>query len=171
MTTILTLREPLSKAVEKTEDTWPICFELIQEHKQVGRWETSSWQVSNIKLQSKNAACDEAQTSDETESIWCDFVLEIYRDERTDYRFNLSSREPKLFFAFEQESTDTTPTPIAVTASQSIVGDFMDSDYLVLSVDMPLPIQAWLEAFIGRHGELLEVRRKKRKGAGRACGN
>lgn len=171
MTTTPTLHEQPSNTVEKTEGTWPICFELIQEKKQVGRWATSSWQVSNIKLQRKNTACYDAKKSDEMESVWCDFVLEIYRDERTDYRFNLSSREPKLFFAFEQESTDVTPTPIAVTASQSIVGDFMDSDYLVLSVGMPLPIQAWLEAFIGRHGELLEVRRKKRKGAGRACGN
>ena len=46
----------------------------------------------------------------------------------------------------------------------------MDGDYLVLSNEMPLPVQAWIEAYIGRHGELLEVRRKKRKGAGRSSG-
>ncbi|MGL4708220.1 MAG: DUF3305 domain-containing protein, partial [Aeromonas veronii] len=34
----------------------------------------------------------------------------------------------------------------------------------------PLPeaLQAWVEAFIGRHGELLEARRKGKKGKGRA---
>ncbi|TVN11287.1 DUF3305 domain-containing protein, partial [Vibrio cholerae] len=48
---------------------------------------------------------------------------------------------------------------------------YMDSDYLVLSADMPLPVQALMEAYIGRHGELLEIRRKKREGAGRSCGN
>ncbi|EEY71299.1 hypothetical protein VHA_003158 [Grimontia hollisae CIP 101886] len=47
----------------------------------------------------------------------------------------------------------------------------MDGDYLVQSVPMPLTVQAWMEAFIGRHGELLEVRKKKRKGAGRSNGN
>lgn len=55
-----------------------------------------------------------------------------------------------------------------ITASQSMIGQYMDGDYLVLSTAMPLPMQAWLEAYIGKHGELLEVRKKKRKGAGRA---
>lgn len=55
-----------------------------------------------------------------------------------------------------------------ITASQSLIGQYMDGDYVVLSIGMPLPVQAWLEAFIGKNGELIEVRRKKRKGAGRA---
>ncbi|MGF1804438.1 DUF3305 domain-containing protein, partial [Aliivibrio sifiae] len=49
-----------------------------------------------------------------------------------------------------------------------VIGQYMDGDYVVLSIGMPLPMQAWLEAYIGKHGELIEVRRKKRKGAGRA---
>jgi hypothetical protein len=62
------------------------------------------------------------------------------------------------------------PTIQLLTASQTVAGQYMDGDNQVLSCDMPLAVQAWMEAYIGRHGELLEVRRKKRKGAGRANG-
>ncbi len=81
------------------------------------------------------------------------------------------SQQPKLFLVLDSVDNDDEPNIVALTASQSVAGQYMDGDYLVLSKEMPLPVQAWMEAYIGRHGELLEQRRKKRKGAGRASGN
>lgn len=107
--------------------------------------------------------------SDGRDSRCC--LLQLHKDERTDYRFNLSSQQPKLFLVMDNVESGEKPAIQLLTASQSVAAQYMDGDNLVLSNDMPLAVQAWMEAFIGRHGELLEVRRKKRKGAGRANGN
>ncbi|OEF10684.1 DUF3305 domain-containing protein [Aliivibrio logei] len=144
----------------KTESVWPLQFEVIEEIKQVGRWSAPSWHVGDVHLYEKVAVATQSN------GMLFERELEIFLDERTDYRFNLSSQSPKLFFAFENDNDVL--TPVMITASQSMIGQYMDGDYVVLSIDMPLPMQAWLEAFIGKHGELIEIRRKKRKGAGRA---
>ncbi|ELE2166856.1 DUF3305 domain-containing protein [Vibrio fluvialis] len=141
---------------EKTENIWPMGCDLVAHEITTGMWVTTQWQLKGFQLQAKDAPFPA--------------VLELFRDERTDYRFNLSSQQPKLFLVLENPEEDTQPKIIRLTASQSVAGQYMDGDYLVLSNEMPLPVQAWMEAFIGRNGELLEVKRKKRKGAGRASG-
>ncbi|TKF22319.1 DUF3305 domain-containing protein [Vibrio genomosp. F6] len=154
--------------VEKTESIWHIECQLISEQIVKKLWTTTQWQLKGFntrpQILQKNVG-----------------LLELHRDERTDYRFNLNSQMPKLFVVLEnlddeslEESSEANviaPNIVTLTASQSVAGQYMDGDYLVLSDDMPLAVQAWMEAYIGRHGELIEVRRKKRKGAGRASGN
>lgn len=163
--------------MDKSPDCWPLLCELEKQIKQVGRWETESWQWNGVnltpepltpKISTPTALISEAT---ETEPSSYFQLLELYKDERSDYRFNLSSRNPKLFLALEFLDTNSAPKISHLTASQATIACYMDTDYLVLSIDMPLPIQAWMEAFIGRHGELIEVKKKKRKGAGRANGN
>ncbi|AXY01067.1 DUF3305 domain-containing protein [Vibrio alfacsensis] len=143
---------------EKTEASWPIGIELVEHEITTGIWVTTQWQLM---------AFDIAPT-EETQHV-C--LLQLHKDERSDYRFNLSSQQPKLFLVMDNEDSGEQPTIQLLTASQTVAAQYMDGDNLVLSNDMPLAVQAWMEAFIGRHGELIEVRRKKRKGAGRANGN
>ncbi|EOD77344.1 hypothetical protein D515_03937 [Grimontia indica] len=145
----------------KDPQYWLMQFDLEATEVDVGRWKTKRWSIANLNLPRTEEECSGEQIS---------LPLELFKDERTDYRFNLSSRDPHLFFIFEVED-DESLKPLKVTASQTNAASFMDGDYLVQSVPMPLPVQAWMEAYIGRHGELLEVRKKKRKGAGRASGN
>ncbi|KJY82387.1 hypothetical protein TW81_13310 [Vibrio galatheae] len=143
---------------QKTEQLWPIECQLVAHEITTGLWSTTQWQLTAFNLTPLH------QNS-------CVATLQLHRDERTDYRFNLSSNKPKLFLVLDNVETSETPSIVTITASQSVAGQYMDGDYLVLSNSMPLPVQVWMEAFIGRHGELLEQRRKKRKGAGRASGN
>lgn len=145
----------------KDPEYWRLQFDLKETQVKVGSWESIRWNLINLHL---------PREKNELSNALYSLALILYKDERTDYRFNLSSRNPLLFFVFEIQE-DESLIPIKVTASQSCVARFMDSDYCVLSVPMPLAIQAWMEAFIGRHGEQLEEGRKKRKGAGRASGN
>ncbi|PMN67490.1 DUF3305 domain-containing protein [Enterovibrio norvegicus] len=145
----------------KDPQQWLLQFDLETTIVTVGRWNTTRWSLVNLHLPK-----DQETLSESAHSL----PLMLFKDERTDYRFNLSSRDPHLFFIFEVEE-DESLKPLQVTASQTGAASFMDGDYLVLSEPMPLPIQAWMEAYIGRHGELLETRKKKRKGAGRASGN
>ncbi len=144
-------------ALSKTENCWPMSCQLIEQQISSGMWATTQWQLQGFDL-----------TPDNDSQVIA--TLELFRDERTDYRFNLSSHEPKLFLVLESVEEGVTPKIVRLVASQSVAGQYMDGDYLVLSQNMPLAVQAWMEAFIGRHGELLEERRKKRPGAGRSCG-
>lgn len=141
----------------KNEEFWSMECGLVSHEITAGIWLTTQWQLTGFNLR--------PETFNERVA-----TLQLHRDERTDYRFNLSSKQPKLFLVLDTIENDQQPNIVTLTASQGVAGQYMDGDYLVLSNDMPLPVQAWMEAFIGRHGELLETRRKKRKGAGRSSG-
>lgn len=150
-------KQAAKNTLEKNEQIWSIECELVSHEISTGIWVTTQWQLVNFNLSPKSMNQRIA-------------TLQLHRDERTDYRFNLSSQQPKLFLVLDNVEESAEPNIVALTASQSVAGQYMDGDYLVLSNTMPLRVQAWMEAFIGRHGELLEQRRKKRKGAGRASG-
>lgn len=151
-------QQTVSEKLEKTQQLWPIECKLITHEISTGLWTTTQWQLAGFEL----------QPEPQHDRV---VALQLHRDERTDYRFNLSSQQPKLFLVLDTMESDEQPNIVTLTASQSVAGQYMDGDYLVLSNDMPLAVQAWMEAYIGRNGELLEQRRKKRKGAGRASGN
>lgn len=38
---------------QKTENQWPLQFEVIEEIKQVGRWSAPSWHIGDIHLYEK----------------------------------------------------------------------------------------------------------------------
>tara|TARA_Y100001956_G_scaffold82723_1_gene104987 strand:- start:532 stop:1023 length:492 start_codon:yes stop_codon:yes gene_type:complete len=154
----MTEQQSTKGVLEKTEELWSMDCELVSHEISTGIWVTTQWQLAGFDLSP-------------SESSQYVSTLQLHRDERTDYRFNLSSQQPKLFLVLDSVDGDELPNIVTLTASQSVAGQYMDGDYLVLSNDMPLPVQAWMEAYIGRHGELIEQRRKKRKGAGRASGN
>ena len=148
------------KRLEKNESSWPITFHLRAEEKQVGRWKTLSWSIVNVYLYDKNQL-DSFDVDDTVTTSCYERTLTQYRDERTDYRFNLSSQDPHLFIVCEEE--DEQLSPLLITAAQSVASSYMDGDYQVLHIQMPLPVQAWMEAFIGRHGELIEFKKKRYK--------
>ncbi|MDX2321834.1 MAG: DUF3305 domain-containing protein [Moritella sp.] len=151
------------KRLGKDGSSWPIAFSLRSEEKQVGRWTTLSWSIEDIELyQQAPASTATEEVKDTTGSTTrYERTLYLYRDERTDYRFNLSSQDPHLFIVCEV--TDEQFSPLLITAAQSVASSYMDGDYQVLHIQMPLPVQAWMEAFIGRNGELIEFKKKRCK--------
>lgn len=153
------------KRLEKDESSWPIRFRLRSEEKQIGRWTTLSWSIDNVELY------DHHHTPEDANIGTCyERVLTLYRDERTDYRFNLSSQDPHLFIVCEEHNEQL--SPLLITVAQSVASSYMDGDYQVLHIQLPLPVQAWMEAFIGRHGELIEFKKKRYKDKkGRSSGN
>lgn len=137
-------------SVQKTESQWPIGCELQAKKIHSSMWSTTQWQLIAFNLHPENPQ----------ESV---SFLHLYRDERTEYRFNLSSSTPKLFAVLDPLNGDCEPKLLLLTAAQSVAANYMEGEHLVFSLEMPLPVQAWIEAFIGRHGELLDFGRKKRK--------
>lgn len=138
----------------KDENTWFIQFDLKSSQIEVGGWLTPHWVFERVSFPIRQ---------DQLTSHQYQLPLDLFKDERADYRFNLNSADPKLFFIFgvnEDESLQA----IKITASQACAASFLDGEGQVLSLSMPLPVQIWIEAFLGRHGEAEEGRKKKRKG-------
>lgn len=129
-----------------------LSFALTGEARQVKGFTTTHWQIDDLQPGDKGP---------------CVLTLQLYLTERAAYRFNLSARTPRLFIRCG--GADDKPLPSAITASQDVAASWLDGEQRVLEVDMPLAIQAWLEAYLVHHGEAPEEgRKKKRKGAGRA---
>ncbi|WP_265457889.1 DUF3305 domain-containing protein [Aeromonas salmonicida] len=131
-------------------------LELKAIDSQVGRWQSRRFEI---------AALHPAQP----EAVGA-LPLTLFRDERGDYRFNLSSGSPRLFVTgtVTGSRVDNGFVADGLTLSQTVAAAYMDGERQVLSCPLPEALQAWVEAFIGRHGELLEARRKGKKGKGRA---
>ncbi len=127
-------------------------LELKAIDSQVGRWQSRRFEIAGLH-----------PAEPETAGA---LPLTLFRDERGDYRFNLSSGSPRLFVTGSR--VDTGFVADGLTLSQTVAASYMDGERQVLSCPLPEALQAWVEAFIGRHGELLEARRKGKKGKGRA---
>lgn len=132
--------------------TRPLSFEIVGEPLTIKGFATTRWRVADL------APGDVGP---------CRLNLQLYMTERAAYRFNLTSHTPRLFVRAGEAGE--APSPDAITASQEVAAGWLDGEHRVLEVDMPLAIQAWLEAYLAHHGEApAEGRKKKRKGAGRA---
>ncbi|GGX78752.1 hypothetical protein GCM10007160_02520 [Litchfieldella qijiaojingensis] len=130
----------------------PLSFDLASESRQVKGFTTTHWRVVELQPGERGP--------------WA-LDLQLYLTERAAYRFNLSARTPRLFVRCGEAGQ--APRPSAITASQEVAASWLDGEQQVLEADMPLAIQAWLEAYLARHGEAPpEGGKKKRKGAGRA---
>ena len=155
--------------LHKDETVWPIAFRLVSEEKQIGRWTTLSWSIEDVCLYDE----EEKDFLAAKDGGYC-LPLELHKHERSDYRFNLSSRDPHLFIVCVEENEQL--SPLLITAAQGLASGYMDGDYQVLHITTPLQVQAWMEAYIGRHGEQLEFRKKRCKDnskdrKGRSSGN
>ena len=146
--------------VQETTNTLPpqrwLQLELKAIDSQVGRWQSRRFEIAALHPAEPEAAGA--------------LPLTLFRDERGDYRFNLSSGSPRLFVtgSVTGSRVDSGFVADGLTLSQTVAAAYMDGERQVLSCPLPEALQAWVEAFIGRHGELLEARRKGKKGKGRA---
>ena len=152
---------------------WPLRIQLRKKRIQRGMWEADSWSVTGCisdRDEGENKALSVVeQPVDETctDYLWDGLSLELFRDERPAYRFNLSAADPRLFVICTEE--DGMMRPYVLTASQDVASSYMDGgEEDVYSVAMPEAIQCWIEGFIGRHGEPeLESGKSKRRHHGK----
>ncbi|WP_318474514.1 DUF3305 domain-containing protein [Photobacterium leiognathi] len=162
--------EQAKQELHKDENVWPIYFRLQAEERKVGRWTTLAWSIEDLCLNEKDRP--EVELAEMGEGYYM-MPLELFRDERMEYRFNLNAQDPHLFFVCAEE--DEQLKPVLMTAAQGVAARYMDGDYVVLHIQIPLPIQVWMEAYLGRHGELEECKRrgsgKGKKQKGRSSGN
>ncbi|WP_028468917.1 DUF3305 domain-containing protein [Neptunomonas japonica] len=144
-------------SASKSIDRWPMQIALQHEPVLTRGWETERWSIKEL-----------IPRSDERES-YINIDLELYKDERTAYRFNLNSASPHLFVLCDEDETDGTLTPVHMTASQDDAASFMDGEHQILETPMPAAVQCWVDSYLGIHGELIdEGKKKKKRGKGRS---
>ncbi|RAU18580.1 DUF3305 domain-containing protein [Nitrincola tibetensis] len=133
-----------------TLDTWPLWVRLEKHEKLSRGWPCITWSVAEVYAK-------DPQRSD-AHMIW----LQLFRDERIAYRFNLSAETPKLFVVCEEVSSELS-LPRKLTCAQDVAADYMDANQPVLSIPLPEAIHAWLEAFMAEHGEVEDPKANKRR--------
>lgn len=90
----------------KSEEFWSMECGLVSHEITTGVWLTTQWQLTGFNLQPDSF----------NERV---ATLQLHRDERTDYRFNLSSQQPKLFLVVDIVEDEQHPKIVTLTASQS----------------------------------------------------
>ncbi|MEH6469778.1 MAG: DUF3305 domain-containing protein [Halopseudomonas sp.] len=152
---------------------WPLLVRLRKKSIQRGLWEVDSWSLegcdSDRASEQRQALGFEQIPLDDTSTDyqWSGLSLELFRDERAAYRFNLTATDPRLFVICNEE--DELMQPYLVTASQDEASSYMDGgEEDVYSIPMPEAVQCWIEGFIARHGEPeLEAGKSKRRHHGK----
>lgn len=147
---------------EKTTDQWLMQVSLQAVPVEVGGWESIRWQIGEL--------LPDAPGTDKGEEFSA-VTLELHKDERTAYRFNLNASEPHLFLLCCEDEVSGALTPMHLTASQDEAASFMDGEHVLLETSMPPAVQCWIDSYLGIHGELIESgRKKKKRGKGRSSG-
>ncbi|WP_421864981.1 DUF3305 domain-containing protein [Motiliproteus sp.] len=161
---------------DQAGDVWPMRVVLRKRTIERGLWEVDDWSALRClsdRQQVRDQLGFEAQPGDQpasTDYCWHGLSLELFRDERAAYRFNISSHDPRLFIVCAEE--DELMQPYLLTASQDVASSYMDGgEEDVYSIPMPEAVQCWIEGFIGRHGEPeMELGKSKRRHHGRRKG-
>ena len=156
---------------------WPLQVVLQKSVISRGLWEVDNWSAvaceSDRSTEQRQAlTCSIEQREKASEYRWLGLALELFRDERAAYRFNIGSSDPRLFIVCNEDEEHERMEPFLITASQDVAASYMDGgEEDVYSVPMPEAIQCWIEGFIARHGEPeLEVGKSKRRHHGRRKG-
>lgn len=133
-----------------TSDQWPLWVLLEKQVTESRGWPSVSWKVAEI-----SAVKPEGREAFQ-------LCLQLHRDERIAYRFNLSAQAPTLFVICEEvESGRLEPRKLSV--AQDLAADHLDAGQPVLSIPMPQAIYVWLEKYMALHGELEDPKAGKRR--------
>ncbi|USD37515.1 MULTISPECIES: DUF3305 domain-containing protein [Ferrimonas] len=127
--------------MQRTDNIWPLQVKLKSKQVTMGRWSQTTWEVDQLLPAS----------ADPIEGATI-VGLELFKDERSNYRLNLDLDNPLLFVVCDETEAGE-PVPMLVTANQNIAAGCLESDQPVFTCPIPQAIGCWIEAYITRHGE------------------
>ncbi|GAA5186736.1 DUF3305 domain-containing protein [Ferrimonas gelatinilytica] len=127
--------------MQHSESLWQLDVTLKSQHVQVGRWSQVRWEVDQL-LPARGEKPEGAYR----------VMMELFLDERANYRLNLDLPNPKLFIICDDKG-DGVPIPMQITANQNVAAGALEGDTPVLTCPIPDAIGCWLESFLTRHGE------------------
>ncbi|SHI03895.1 DUF3305 domain-containing protein [Ferrimonas marina] len=136
--------------MQHSESIWPLYVSLKSTEVKVGRWSQLRWEIDSL-LPAKGEKPEGAHL----------VAMELFLDERANYRLNLDLPNPKLFVVCDDKG-DGVPIPMLITANQNVAAGALEGDTPVLTCPIPEAIACWLESFLTRHGEQpIQAHRRK----------
>jgi len=118
----------------KTNNSWSIACEFVDHRITSGAWITKQKQLIGFNLDPDKVT---------NKSV----ILNLYANEKKEYRNNLNTDKPKLFVVLENEMNEQEKL-LTITASKKVATFYIEKGYLVLSNDMPYDVIKWLKMYI-----------------------
>ncbi len=130
------------------------------------RWQEGYWQVTAVVAGDLRGAeaLDGRQLHAATRGqqyLWTGLLVNLHKDDAENYYYNLVSENPRIFIICSQNSGEP-PQPLIATLSYGEAGSYMETDWLVESVDMPPELYRWAERFVLEHFVPTKHRKRKR---------
>lgn len=153
----------------------PVSFAIDEFERQSGRWKSPDWELAWFKVLFDSPPQAVAmQIEDDSTSVmrtrWSGFSLRLYKDAGESYWSNLMSGKPRVFIICEiDEDSDSKIQPQLVTASQDEANAHLETDSIVLSVEMPDQLADNLEKFVVNN-YVPEIKKKRKRVEGDALG-
>ncbi|RQW63587.1 DUF3305 domain-containing protein [Vibrio viridaestus] len=117
----------------RTHNSWSIACEFVDHSIITGAWVTKQKQLIGFNLNPDKVT---------NKSV----ILNLYSNEKKDYRANLKTEHPKLFIVIESIEGEQDRLLMA-TASRRVSDRFTEKGFLVLSKDMPDEVTEWLKEY------------------------
>jgi len=133
------------------------------------RWQPWRWELADVLMhEAAFGTAPRLLYQNESEQRWLHpgLKVELFKDDVEGYYLNASTDVPSWFvlWRMEEEATVTDepiPLPIAVSLSYHDAGRWLDVQENVEQVPAPVPVLAWLSAFVDAH-YVVEPKKRRR---------
>lgn len=127
---------------------------VLSRRKITHKWQDHAWRVEEVipgapelgewRLLRQNGA--------EVVYLAATLPVDLYPGEASNYRHNLSQREPKVYVVLrsDAENSERPVRPFQVTVCPAEAQDYLDGDEVVEAVPMPAAVAAWLQDYVRR---------------------
>jgi hypothetical protein len=150
-----------SSASKLMPDAQGLDVTLVRRVVQVGRWDSVSWDLADVRLAGADTPDAPPDAGDRV--VHRGIPLRLYRDQVDDYHYNLSSERPRLFLVCSPDPTDDSLDPRLATLSQGEALDYMETEDEVLSCPLTGDLRAWVEAWLQLSPVPAPQRKNKRR--------
>lgn len=148
------IKIPVAVVLERTIDTSK-------------KWVYPNWSIAAViageDIQRQKEGLTIQNNEDLVQSFHGGLLLELFKDGSEGYWYNLLSDKPYLFVICEGEQGAMEIEPVFITANQDEATGHLESDDIVLSIQMPDEIRDLLEHYVVDHYQPVVKKKRKRR--------
>lgn len=128
---------------------------IVLARRRIGhKWQEHAWHVAELVPGAPEVGDWRLLRENEAEAVYLatPLTIDLYPGETTDYRHNLSQRQPVVFVVLRRDeaNSERPVRPFHATVCPAEAQDYLDGDELVETVPMPDVVAAWLRDYVDR---------------------
>jgi len=124
------------------------------------QWAAASWSLLGTVPGLSDAQLNQAATGDAELHIIADLVLNLYVKHCDAYYINLTSQQPKVYFACQDQADEI--KPILMTVDFDEAAALMETGEQVLEAPLSESLCLWLEKFVLEHYQPEKLKKRRR---------